>query len=374
MKMKLIQKTILIFVLFILISCEEKKIIWYEINIIQTAKLNNEAGGNLDEGLKQLINYSIDSSNYSIVYMPRVLIRRMDCNPEKLDSFVVPLNPLNKWRKSMNMIASTNLIEDYDENIPKLTTPKILVEKGDKEISINEVETMFPSAIKILINENLDSSLFIAKKEIVNRLMSNKRKVDLIFYYEEKKKTLNDNQDKILPGLIENIQVSKNKLKSKDKGNRTDIYYLEQAKEYNTKLIEIKNQVPTKYTNDYNSLTYSVNKLNNPNISNTEKDKLLIEIINKLLDLIEKIQTTAQSTKSANTSSQLNPIAEKYYSEAKSYENQARKLSDKKQDYKEKKQLIHKALLNYDNARKNGKDCNSEMISLKNEFREYFNQ
>ncbi len=351
-------KLICLIVLFLFYSCEEKKIEYYSLNIIQLQALDADEGSSLDEGLKQLFNYSVDSANSNLVYMPKVTVKRLDFSPEKSDSIVVPLNPLNEWRKSINMIASANLIEDYDENIPKLTTPKILVEKGTKKVSVSEIETKYTDAVKILMNDNFSNSLVLVKKEISNRLKSNKKKIDVIFYIEEVSAGIDGVTTIVIPPPPPPPPPS-------DKHK----YYTEQAKEYKTKLTEIKDKVPLQYTNDYNSLSADVNKLTSSNLSSSQKDKLLLEIFNKLIDLIEKIKTTP----SLPPDKQTNSIAEQYYTEAKSYVAQARRISDKKKSDREKKhELLHKAASSYERAIQNGKQCKNEQLALLNEFPEYF--
>ena len=371
--MKQTIKLVYVLMIFLLSSCEEKKIENYTLNIIQLQPLDIEEGSPLEEGLKQIINYSYDTANTSILYMPKVIVKRLDFESEKTDSIIVPLNPLNKWRKSVNMIAPVNLIEDYDENIPKLITPKILVEKGNKQLSISQIENRYPNAVRVLINDDFSNSLTKAKREILQQLKSNKRKIDIIFYADEEKTDTTGIRD-----TEESKETSGGKNEplrtggKKDKVTIPDKYYEEQAIQYETKLSEIKNKVSTNYKTEYNSISTDINKLRSEGLSNSEKDQLLLKIIDRLFVLIEKINTnpSSLSTQSKPVSS---PIAEQYYNEAKILISQARAISDnKKSDREKKKDLLHKAVMKFENANKNGKNCKDEQFALVNEFKEYF--
>ena len=120
-------RTRLLFVLpFLLAACRSQKLEYFALNIIVSEHLEFKEG-RLDGGLRSLFNYYKDESYPGQVFVPEIVIVRADFTPERTASFAVPLSDLNKWRKSFfKSLPAANLMEDYDEHIPKLTKPEIM--------------------------------------------------------------------------------------------------------------------------------------------------------------------------------------------------------------------------------------------------------
>lgn len=362
--MKQIIKFWCLLVIFLFNSCQEKKIEYYSINIIQLSPIDATEGEPLDEGFKKLINYITDSANNNLVYIPKINVRRLDFSIEKNDSIIVPSNSINTFRKSMGMIAAMNIIEDYDEFVPTLNTPKILVDKGNKEINESEIMSKHPIALLIKIDDNFSQSLTNVYYQIKKGLENKKRKFEIIICNNSSLQTI-DTIDEIKGG-----GTTKTIIREPKKSEPVEIPkdYSNQAKEIKQTITSIKSRLPYEYNQNILDIENSLNKLSSSSTSSTQKDKLLIEILQKLNQLIAIVNKP--EPKSEKT---LSPIAEQYYLEARNYAEQAKKLTDNRKEREKKKDLIHKAVRAYENAFKKGKQCKPEQQLLINQHREYFN-
>lgn len=158
---------------FSLISCTSEKVEYFKLSLIVTQDLGFAEGEPLNGGLRSIFNYYTEPDCPGKVFVPEISITRADFNPEKVETFFVPISWLNNWRKSINLLPAVNLKEDYDEQIPKLKTPKILTEKSNTVADINLEAKQYRSAKLVAPDDRLTSNLLNLRREFGKRLCSN---------------------------------------------------------------------------------------------------------------------------------------------------------------------------------------------------------
>jgi hypothetical protein len=161
--------------IFCCTGCEPKSSHKFNINIYvaNTVELKQEKP--LPKVLQQISNYiELDEET---VYFPVVTISRLDTTIEDqvLD---VPLSSLNDFRKSINLLSPLNLMNDFDENISKMTVPGILSLTTNSLFDSNSIAANHPDAIWINLNDT--STLFL--RSITSLLKTSKDNIDVILY------------------------------------------------------------------------------------------------------------------------------------------------------------------------------------------------
>lgn len=137
-----------------LLSCNEKKIQYFKLNIVLDEPISNiKENEPLPPYLTTLMNY-IDTNCTNVLYVPIITFERSDFNPPKTLLYEIPISGVNKFRKSLDMLSSINLREDYDDNIKKLVIPKILVESKGSIQNVPTTSQHKSNTFELQINEN----------------------------------------------------------------------------------------------------------------------------------------------------------------------------------------------------------------------------
>jgi hypothetical protein len=128
MKKQIVNWIVIILIIFMASSCKEQKIKYFKISLefdgpITELKENDP----LPFSITTFLNY-IDTNCTENLYVPSATFIRNDFDPPKTLDFEFPLSGVNRFRKSLDLLSSINLKEEYDENLNKLNTPRILVE------------------------------------------------------------------------------------------------------------------------------------------------------------------------------------------------------------------------------------------------------
>ncbi len=152
-------------IIFFFTSCENRKIEYFKLNIISSEPLGQlKENDPLPTHLISLFNYYQDTSCIEKVFVPKITLERIDISPLKKEDFEIPLTSLNQFRKSYDLLSGANLIEDYDENISKLITPKILIEPNNGT-NLNLVPNKHQHVILVSLDElNTDTINSIRKR------------------------------------------------------------------------------------------------------------------------------------------------------------------------------------------------------------------
>lgn len=133
----------------ILSSCEEK-LEYYDLNVIVEKSLNVKEGSKMDADLTKLIGYYRDTICKSIVFVPNVKVWRVDNDEYTSEVIAVELSKLNTFRKSMDMLSTVLLTEDYDENLSKLAWTKIFISQSDGLVDLKKVSSEFGDVSSIV--------------------------------------------------------------------------------------------------------------------------------------------------------------------------------------------------------------------------------
>ena len=167
-------------------SCEEKKIEYFDLNMVFYGPLVQDQIGeddHLPSKYSLLMNYYEDTIGKNKIFVPKVNIERRDFDPVKKVKYEVPLSGLNNFRKSLDMLAAANLMEDYDNIIDEIVTPGVLIEPKGNIPDSPAIEGM-NNTIRINLNTYNNESFKSIRNAIKDSL--NKReaseKINLIFY------------------------------------------------------------------------------------------------------------------------------------------------------------------------------------------------
>ncbi len=192
-------------------SCIEKSAHQFNINIRVANALELNSGKPLPKTLQQIANY-IELDEQTVCF-PVITISRLDTAvaEQPLD---VPLNSLNDFRKSINLLSPLNLMSDFNENISKIVVPEILSLETRKQFDSLDLANDNPEAIWINIHDT--STLFL--ETISNLLKKNNDNIEIILYYSPPpKKHLPPNP----PTVIRKSRTTKTPQKSSS--NFTDL-------------------------------------------------------------------------------------------------------------------------------------------------------
>lgn len=166
-----------IFLFFIsacfLTSCEDKKLEYFSLNVVVSKEFSGKAGDPLPSGIRQFSSYYQNGNCVGTVYVPNVTFIRPDLEKEKSQELAPPLSALNNVRKSIGMLSAVNLMEDYDELVPNLKTPALLVEKSTKALTQNELQAKYPDIIFVALNSANTEIYENLKKQISEKLCQN---------------------------------------------------------------------------------------------------------------------------------------------------------------------------------------------------------
>ncbi len=115
---------------------------------------------------------------------------------------------MNSWRKSLNLLSATNLIEDYDEHIPNLTTPQILATKSNASANIDATIQKYPSARLVTVNDSIMFQIANLRDEICKRLCNNSTAISAIILY----RSVGSTKSSFVPEIdAENVRIEKTK-------------------------------------------------------------------------------------------------------------------------------------------------------------------
>ncbi len=170
--------------LILLSSCQKNKAIeYFKLSIVITHDLNANEGDPLNSGLKTLCNYCTDTACGDKVFIPEVSIIRADLNPQQTEAIVVPLSSVNNFRKSMKLLSATNLMQEYDEQIPNLKITKTLAIKSSQPIDVNSLIQKYPEANLLCMDDSMAFNIKNIKDEICQGLCKvSKNNFTIILY------------------------------------------------------------------------------------------------------------------------------------------------------------------------------------------------
>lgn len=167
----------------LLASCEGRRVEYFAISIIAGTGLGANAHEPIPDAIRTLANYYQDSTCHHRVFVPVVTIRRVDLNPETVDSLAEPLSAFNRWRRRINFLPASHLMADYDRGWQKLPMPSTLSTKSGRVVSVATLRRNNPSATLLLIDDSLSSRASRLRNDIRKRLCSaTSPEFEIIFY------------------------------------------------------------------------------------------------------------------------------------------------------------------------------------------------
>lgn len=183
-KYKILYWEYVLFIASCLISCKPKEIEYFDLTMYFTQPIE-KVGENepLPEKFGELMNYYDDTLTNKRIFVPKVKFERVDFDSPKRLDYEYVFSGLNKFRKSLGLLSANNLMRDYNKNIKRLKTPKILIEKSDTSES-QSIKKEISDAIRINLKSYGKTSCKVIRNEINGLLNSGKvaGKIDLFFY------------------------------------------------------------------------------------------------------------------------------------------------------------------------------------------------
>jgi hypothetical protein len=176
--------TALLFTVF-LASCEAQRVEYFAISIIAGTDLETPAHEAVPDAIRPLANYYRDSTCNHRIFVPVVAIRRVDLNPERVDSVTDPLSALNRWRRSVKLLPASHVIADYDQGWQKLPMPSIVSTKGGHFVDVSTMREKYPLAELPVIDDSLSSRAKSLRSRIRERLCSASSPAFAIIFYRK---------------------------------------------------------------------------------------------------------------------------------------------------------------------------------------------
>ena len=174
--------TVVLLALF-LASCEGQRVEYFAISIIAGTDLRATAHEPIPDAIRTLANYYQDSTCHHRVFVPVVAIRRVDLNPETVDSLAEPLSAFNRWRRRIHVLPTSHVMADYDRGWQKLPMPSTLSTKSDGVVSVATLRQNYPSAKLLLIDDSLSSRASRLRNDIRKQLCAAASpEFEIIFY------------------------------------------------------------------------------------------------------------------------------------------------------------------------------------------------
>lgn len=224
MIMKYFSLLMLPFLFLSLFSCETKKMVEYDIELVFSQQYTNSGVEKIVTSLKHLANYSISREDGSLYFFPIVTFRRIDISNLNQDTLKIESTFLNEFRKNWGMYKPIDKIGDYNENLGNLSINfSYLMEPSTDTVSyigyVNSNRTkiyVYNEFIEdmVLQNTNIFKNISVLRDSILNKIDKeyklngeiNSRFIILFDPIPENKKTTNELSASREANALENAQ------------------------------------------------------------------------------------------------------------------------------------------------------------------------
>ena len=166
----------------LLASCDGQRVEYFTIAIIAGTQLQTSTHDPLPDAIRSLASYYQDPNCHHRIFVPVVKVRRVDLNPERVDSLADPLSGVNRWRRRISFLPASRLMADYDDGWQRLPMPSLVAAKTEHVVDIATMRQAYPRAEVLVIDDSLSSRTTSLRARIQTRLCSAPRRAfEIIF-------------------------------------------------------------------------------------------------------------------------------------------------------------------------------------------------
>ena len=182
----------LIALFFILVSCKQEEVEWFDLNIEYPGQVEAFNEGKMPYFLVPFVNYQNYNSCKTTLYIPHITVKRMDVGvSKKLD---VPFTTQAKMQKKLNMLSAQNVRDGY--KVEDLKLPDFL-NKSKSDFEKSEIKSL-KAAKKNIIEISADANkeqLEKVQKQMEKLLCKNKiRTITIRITQQETTNDENENE------------------------------------------------------------------------------------------------------------------------------------------------------------------------------------